>query len=93
MQCCALNIKTGAKVWLYFVRRTTQPGYAGFSMNLKIVSNILKNPLLNQATQKYLSNFPNPKNPRIKNFRPKKSFDLLRHLKSVLPLGSLNSNP
>ena len=30
MQCIALNIKTAVKqVWLYFIRRTTWPGYGG----------------------------------------------------------------
>ena len=53
MQCNALNIKTAAKhVWLYFIHRTTQPGYAGSTTNLQIVLNTQKNPYLNQATQK-----------------------------------------
>ena len=53
MQCNALNIKTAAKqVWLYFIRRTTRPGYASTTMNLQIVLNNQKNPYLNQATQK-----------------------------------------
>ena len=49
MQCNmtpSLNIKTTTKkVWLYFIRRTTRPGYAGTTTNLQI-------PYLNQATQK-----------------------------------------
>ena len=40
MQCNALNITTAAKqVWLYFIRRTVQPGYMGTTTNLQIVLN------------------------------------------------------
>ena len=31
-----------------------------------------KNPSINKANQKYLPNFPTPKNPGIENFKPKK---------------------
>ena len=57
------KIKT-FEVWLYFIRRTTRPGYAGTTTNLQIV---LNNP------KKYLPNFPTQKNPGIKNFKPKKN--------------------
>jgi len=44
--------------------------------------------VLDQATQKILAKFSYPKKSRIKNFKPKTSFDHPRHLKSgVLPLG------
>ena len=47
------NIKTAARqVWLYFICRTTWPGYAGTNTNLQIVLNTQKNPYLNQATPK-----------------------------------------
>ena len=42
-------------IWLFFSRRTTQPGYAGTTTNLQIVLNTQKNAYLNQATgKKYL---------------------------------------
>ena len=45
-----------------------------------------KVPMKNQATpKKYLPNFRTQKNPRIENFRPKKSFDHPHHLKSRVP--------
>ena len=41
--------------------------------NLQIILNTQKNPYLNQAAQKNTcSNFPNPKNPEIKYFKPPK---------------------
>ena len=49
---------TAAKqIWLFFIRRTTRPGYASTTTNLQIVLNAQKNPYfinprLNQATQK-----------------------------------------
>ena len=59
------------QIWLYFILRTTQPGYVGTTMSLQIVLNTQKNPYLNQATQKkYWPNFATQKNPRIKNFNP-----------------------
>jgi len=57
-------------------------GNGGTTTNLQIEDpkrfrlNIPKNPHLNQSTsKKYLPNFPIPKNPRIKNFKPKTSLD------------------
>ena len=61
-----LNIKTAAKqVWLYFIRRTTRPGYAGTATNLQIVLNTKKNPYMyfDQATKKILAKFPTQKIP------------------------------
>ena len=49
--------------------------------HLNIVLNTPKNRYFTQATQK--SN-PIPKNPGIKTFKPKKSFDYLHHLKSQI---------
>ena len=44
-------------------------------------------------TKKYLPNSPTRKNPGIKNFKPKKSFNYPRNLKSgVPPLGSYYHN-
>ena len=60
-------------IWLYFSRRTTQPGYAGTTMNLQIILNTQKNPYLNQATGKNTCPiFLPPKNPRIENSKPQK---------------------
>ena len=89
-----LNIKTSAtQVWLYFIHRTTWPGYAGTTMNLHIV-NILNTPknlylqCKSSHPKKYLLNFPTPKNPGIENFKPPpKFFDHPRHLKSRVPPG------
>ena len=78
MQCNTLNIKTTLKqVWLYFIPRTTWPGYAGTTSNLQIVLNTpqnsqLKSPLKSSRTKKYLPNFPTQKNPVIENSKPKK---------------------
>ena len=47
-------------------------GYVGTATNLQIVLNTPKNANLNQATQKYLPNFPTQKNPGIENFKPTK---------------------
>ena len=68
------NIKTAAKqVWLYFIHRTTWPGYASTTTNLQIVLNTQKNPYLNQATQKkILDKFSCPKKSQNRNFKPKK---------------------
>ena len=56
MQCNVLNIKTPTKqVWLYFIRRTTRPGYAGTTTNLQTVLNTQKIP-----TKKILAKFPSP---------------------------------
>ena len=88
MQCNALNIKTASKqVWLYFIRRTTPPEYAGTTTNLQIVLNTQKKLYLNQATpKKILANFSYPKKiPESKISNPKKSFAHLRHLKSGVP--------
>ena len=62
MQCNTLNIKTATKqVWLYFIRRTTQPGYAGTITNVQIVLTTQKFLLQREKsrnrkfqTQKYL---------------------------------------
>ena len=63
-------------IWLYFRRRTTQPGYAGTTTNLQIVLNTQKNRYLIQATgKKYLPNFPTPKLPESKFQTPKKTLD------------------
>ena len=73
------------KIWLYFICKTMQSGYG-----YQIVLNTPKNPFLNQATpKKYLPNVPARKNPGIKNYKPKKSFDHPCLLKSREPsLGS-----
>jgi len=61
------------QVWFYFIRRTMWPGDASTTTNLQIVLNTQKNPYLNQATQKNTYQVLLPqKNPRIKNFKPKK---------------------
>ena len=53
-------------------RGTTQPGYAGATSNIQIVSNTSKTPYLNQATPKNIcQNFPTQKIPEIENFKPK----------------------
>ena len=44
-----------------------------------------KSPLKSSHPKKYLPNFPTRKNPGIKNFKPKKSFDHPHHLKSGVP--------
>ena len=50
---------------------------------LQIVLNTGKKSLLESShPQKYLPNFLTQKNPRIENFKPKKSFDHPRLLKS-----------
>ena len=47
-----------------------------------------KSLLKSSYPKKYMPNFPTQKDPEIRNLNPKKSFDLLCHLKSgVLPLG------
>ena len=80
MQCNALNVKTTAKqVWLYFIRRTTRPGYAGATNNIQIVSKTKKRYLnhhLNQATRTKLLAWNGKFQTR------KKSFDHPRQLKS-----------
>ena len=78
MQCNALNIKTAAKqVWLYFIRRTTQPGYAGTITNVQIVLNTQK--FLLQATPK---TFSFPEKSRNRKFQTQKYLDRPPHLKS-----------
>ena len=75
-------------IWFYYIRRTTRPGCAGTTTNLQIVLNTPKKSLLKSGyryPKKYLPYFPSQKNPRIKNFKPKMSFDHPRHLKSELP--------
>ena len=64
----------------------------GTTMNLQIVLNIQKNPYLNQVTQENTCHWiflplpsPKKKNPRIKNFKPKKSFNHPCHLKPGAP--------
>ena len=78
MQRNALNIKTAAKqVWLYFIRRTTQPGYAGTITNVQIVLNAQK--FLLQATPK---KFSYPEKSRKRKFQTQKYLDHPPHLKS-----------
>jgi len=84
----ATQNKTARKeqVWLYLIRRTTRPGYAGTTTDLQIVLNTQKNPYLNQATQKNTCQIFLPQNiPEWKISKPKKSFDHPRHLKSGEP--------
>ena len=58
-------------------------GYTGTIMNLHIVLNTLKNPFLNQATQKNsCQNFLPEKIPKLKISNPPKSFNHPCHLKS-----------
>ena len=68
------NNKTAAnQVWLYFIRRTTGPGYAGTAPNRQIVLNTQKNPFLNQANQKNTCQILLPKKiPESKISNPKK---------------------
>ena len=78
MQCNALNITTTAKqVWLYFIGRTAWPGYAGTTMNVKIVVNTpkksLPNPCLNQATQKHTCQTFLPKKSQNQKFQTQKN--------------------
>ena len=93
MQCNAtpsLNIiKTTAKqVWLS-VRNIRRNYAASIRRHYHNSSNCFeypKNLYFNLATQKkYLPNFPTQKHPGIENFKPKKSFDHPRHLKSGVP--------
>ena len=67
---------TAKQVWLYFIRRTTRPGYTGTTTNLQLLLNTQNNPYLNQVTQKNTcqiflpqkiseSIISNPKNPSI----------------------------
>ena len=95
MQCNVLNIKTAAKqVWLYFIRRTTRPGYAATTTNLQMVLNTPKSLYLNQATKKkYLPNFPTQKLPESKMSNPQKSFYHPRHLKSRVPPMDCTTKP
>ena len=71
------NLQKGKQVWLYFNRRTMRPRCAGTITNLQIVLNSQKNLYLSSHPKKYLPNFPTPKNPRIKNFRPKKNLSII----------------
>ena len=65
------NIKTAAKqVWLYFIHRTTQPGYSGTTTNLQIL-NTQKNPYL--TPQKKLAKFSYPKKSQNKKFQIQKN--------------------
>ena len=78
LQCNALNIKPAAKqVWLYFIRRTTQPGYAGTITNVQIVLNTHK--FLLQATSK---KFSFPEKSRKRKFQTQKYLDRPPLLKS-----------
>ena len=62
---------------------TMQPGYMKPIMNLHIVLNNLKNPYLNQDTQKnFCQNFITKKIPKLKISTPPKSFNHPCHLKS-----------
>ena len=79
MQCNALNIQTDAKqVWLYFIGRTTWPGYAGTTTNLQIVFNTQKSSHTKNTCQIFLPQ----KIPESKIPNPKISFNHPRHLKS-----------
>jgi len=61
------------QVCLYFIRRTTRPGYAGTDHEPSDCFEYPKNPFLIQAAEKKnLPNFPTQKNPAIENFKPKK---------------------
>ena len=71
MQCNTLNIKTATKqLWLYFIRRTTQPGYAGTITIVQIVLNTQKSLL--QATPKI---FSYPEKSRNRKFQTQKYLD------------------
>ena len=93
MQCNAtpsLNIiKTTAKqVWLSVgnIRRNYAASIRRHYHNCSDCFEYPKYLYLNQATQKkFLPNFPTQKHPGIENFKPKKSFDHPRHLKSGVP--------
>ena len=62
---------------------TMQPGYMKPIMNLHIVLNNLKNPYLNQDTQKnFCQNFLTKEIPKLKISNPPKSFNHPCHLKS-----------
>ena len=84
MQCNTLNINTAAKqVWLYFIRRTTQPGYAGTITNVQIVLNTQK--FLLQATPK---TFSFPEKSRNRKFQTQKYLDRPPSLEiQVYPMG------
>ena len=78
MQRNALNIKTAAKqVWLYFIRRTTQPGEEDTNTNVQIVLKTQKSLL--QATPK---KFSFPEKSRDRKFRTQKYLDRPPNLKS-----------
>ena len=78
MQRNALNIKTAAKqVWLYFIRRTTQPGEEDTITNVQIVLKTQKSLL--QATPKKTSY---PEKSRNRKFQTQKYLDHPPHLKS-----------
>ena len=90
MQCNAtpsLNIiKTTAKqVWLSVrnIRRNYAASIRRHYHNSSDCFEYPKNLYLNQATPKKY--FPTQKHPGIENFKPKKSFDHPRHLKSGVP--------
>ena len=84
MQRNALNIKTAAKqVWLYFIRRTTQPGEEDTITNVQIVLKTQKSLL--QATPK---NFPSQKNPGIENFEPRNTWIVPLTTNPGVPHGS-----
>ena len=88
MQCNALNIKITAKqVWLFFIRRTMRPGYAGTTYESLDCFEYPKNRHLNRTTQKNTCHNALPKKiPESKISKPKKSFDQPRHFKSgVVP--------
>ena len=54
-------------IWLYFIRRITQPTiFRLFRIPPKIPSQIMP------PKKNHLPNFPTPKNPGIKNFQPQK---------------------
>ena len=67
-------------------RGTTQPGYAGTTSNLQIVSNTPKTPYLIKLPKKIFAKIFLPKKfPRSKISNSNKSFYHPCHLKSVVP--------
>ena len=76
IQCYVLNIKIAAKqVCCYLFAEPMWPGHNGTTI-FQIVLNTPQKSLVNQATQKYLPNFPTPPPPppqkkaEIQNFKP-----------------------
>ena len=64
IQCYVLNIKIAAKqVCCYLFAEPMWPGHNGTTI-FQIVLNTPQKSLVNQATQKYLPNFPTPPPPK-----------------------------